>query len=227
MGLLSIQFSRNFEICKVVVVGVDNGLVWVPYKVRLPSCEGVDNGEKFFVVYVSILLCGVKSSGKESDGMELAFLIPLLKDGANSVNGGVAINCELIFESGLSQDRGSAYSIHKGGECYLVFVVPIKLPSFCTMSDKCVKRCGQHAKSTDVHAIEVQEAEKCLNFLQGRGSFLVLYALDFNQVHSDGVFLDNDTKVFHFGLFELAFLRFEVEVVYCEDAQDIVHHTMV
>ena len=34
--------------------------------------------------------------------MELAFLIPLLKDGANCVSGGVAINRELIFELGLS-----------------------------------------------------------------------------------------------------------------------------
>jgi hypothetical protein len=102
VSLLSIQFSRNFEICKVVVVGIDNGLMWVFYEVRSPSCESVYNSKKFLVIDVPISLCGIESSGKESDGVELAFLIPLLKDGADSVGGGVAINRELIFESGLS-----------------------------------------------------------------------------------------------------------------------------
>ena len=84
------------------MVGIDDGLVWVSYEVRSPSCESVDNGEKFFVVYVPVSLCGVKSLGKESDGVELAFLIPLLKDGADSVGRGVTIDCELVLESGLS-----------------------------------------------------------------------------------------------------------------------------
>ena len=83
------------------MVGIDDGLVWVSYEVWSPSRESVDNGEKFFVVDVPVSLCGVESSGKESDGVELAFLIPLLKDGADSVGGGVAINNELIFESRL------------------------------------------------------------------------------------------------------------------------------
>ena len=76
--------------------------MWVSYEVRPPSRESVDNSEKFFIVNVPVLLCGVESSGKESDGVELAFLIPLLKDGADSVGGGVTINHELVFESGLS-----------------------------------------------------------------------------------------------------------------------------
>ena len=84
------------------MIGIDDGFVRVPYEVWSPSREGVDNGEKFFVVYVPVPLSGVESSGKESDGMELAFLIPLLKDGADSVSGGVAIDRESVFESGLS-----------------------------------------------------------------------------------------------------------------------------
>ena len=84
------------------MVGVDDSLVRVPYEVRLPSHESMDNGKKFLVIDVPVPLHGVKSSGKESDGMKLAFLMPLLKDGADSVGRGVAINHELIFESGLS-----------------------------------------------------------------------------------------------------------------------------
>ena len=84
------------------MVGVDDGFVRVSYEVRSPGCESMDNGEKFFIIYVPVPLCGVEGSGKESDGVELAFLIPLLKDGANSVSGGVAIDRESIFESGLS-----------------------------------------------------------------------------------------------------------------------------
>ena len=84
------------------MVGVNDGFVRVSYEVWSPGCEGVDNGEKFFVVYIPVSLRGVESSGKESDGVELAFLILLLKDGADSVSGGVAIDRETVFESGLS-----------------------------------------------------------------------------------------------------------------------------
>ena len=86
--------------------------MWVSYKVWSPSHESVDNSEKFFVIYIPITLSGVESSGKESDGMELAFLIPLLKDGANSVSGGIAIDRKLVFEPRLSQDRSGANSVH-------------------------------------------------------------------------------------------------------------------
>ena len=101
-GLLSVQLSCNFEVCEIIVVGIDNSLVWISYKIRSPGCEGVNNGEKFFVVYVPVSLRGVECSGKESDGVKLAFLIPLLKDGADSVGGGVAIDRESVFEMGLS-----------------------------------------------------------------------------------------------------------------------------
>ena len=84
------------------MISVDNGFVWVSYEVWSPSCKGVYNGKKFLVVDVPVSLCSIESSGKESDGMELAFLIPLLKDGADSVGGGVATNYELIFKSRLS-----------------------------------------------------------------------------------------------------------------------------
>ena len=83
------------------MIGIDDGLVWVSYEVRSPGCESVYDGKKFLVVDVPISLCGIESSGKESNGVELAFLIPLLKDGANSVGRGIAIDRELIFKAGL------------------------------------------------------------------------------------------------------------------------------
>ena len=209
------------------MVGIDDGFVWVSYEVRLPSCESVNDGEKFFVIDVPILLRGIKSLGKESDGMEFAFLIPLLKDGTDSISGGVAINRELIFESRLSQDRGGANRVHQGVECGFKFIIPIKLPSFRTMSNKGIERCGQHAKVADIHAIKVQEAEESSNFLQGHGSFPILHTLDLDGVHGDGVFADDDAEILHFGLLELAFLGFQVKIVDCEDVQDIVDHTAV
>ena len=190
------------------MVGIDDSFMRVSYKVRSPSCESVDNGEKFFVVYIPVSLSGIESLGKESNGVELAFLIPLLKDGADSVGGGIAINRELVFKLGLSQDWGGTHHIHKGVECRFMFIVPIKLPSFHAVGHQCVERCGQHAESADIHAIEIQEAEECSNFLQSRRAFPVLHTLDFDQVHSDRVFLDNNTKVFDFSLFELALLGF-------------------
>ena len=84
------------------MVGIDDGLLWVSNEVRSPSREGVYDGKKFFVVDIPISLCGIEGSGKESNGVELAFLIPLLKDGANGISGGVAINCKPVFKAGLS-----------------------------------------------------------------------------------------------------------------------------
>jgi hypothetical protein len=170
----------------------------------------MDNSEKFFVVYVPVSLRGIESPGKESDGMELAFLIPLLKDGANSVSGGVAIDREAVLKAGLTKDGGGANGVHQGVERGFKFVVPIKLPPSCAMSNKRVEGCGQHAKVANIHAIKVQEAEECSNFLQGRGTFPILYALDFDRIHGNGVLADDDSEVLHFGLFELAFLGFEV-----------------
>ena len=84
------------------MIGIDEGFVWVSYKVRSPSHEGMDNGKKFLIVDVPVLLRGVKSSGKESDGVELAFLIPLLKDGTDGISRGITINRELVFKLRLS-----------------------------------------------------------------------------------------------------------------------------
>ena len=88
-------------------------------------------------------------------------------------------------------------------------------------------RNSQHAKSMDIHAIEIQEAKECLNFLQGRGLFPVLYALDFDRVHGDRIFSDDNAKVFNFDLLKLALLWFEIKIVDCKDAQHIVYYTMV
>ena len=84
------------------MIGIYDGLVRVPYEIRSPSRESVYNGEKFLVVDVPVSLCRIESSGKESNRVELAFLIPLLKDGANSVSGGVAVDRESVLKSGLS-----------------------------------------------------------------------------------------------------------------------------
>ena len=207
------------------MVGIDECLVWVPYEVWSPSRKGMDNSEKFFIVDVPVSLRGIESLGKESNRVELAFLIPLLKDGANSVSGGVTINRELVLKPGLSQNGGGPNSIYQGVECGFKLIVPVKLPSLGAMSNKCIERCGQHAKIVNIHAIEIQEAEECSNFLQSRESFPVLHTSDFDWVHGNGIFSDNNTEIFHFGLLELTFLRFEVEIIDCEDAQDIVHDT--
>ena len=138
----------------------------------------------------------------------------------------IEIRHRLRLELGRN-NGGSADSIDQSVECRFEFIVPVKLPSFSAESNQHVERCGQHAEVTNIHAIEIQEAEERSNFLQRRGSFPIFYTLDFDRVHGNGVFPDNNTEIFHFGLFELAFLRFEVEIVDCKDAQDIVHYTAV
>ena len=67
------------------MVGVDEGFVRVPYEVWSPGRESMYDGKQFFVIDIPISLCGIESLGKESNRVELAFLIPLLKDGTDSV----------------------------------------------------------------------------------------------------------------------------------------------
>jgi hypothetical protein len=76
------------------------------------------------------------------------------------------------------------------------------------VSYKHIERCGQDAKSVNIHLTEIQKAKEWPNFLQGCGSFSVLHALDFDWVHGDGVLVDDHTKVFHFSDFKLALLGF-------------------
>ena len=145
--------------------------------------------------------------------MELAFLTLLLKDGADSVSGGVAINNKRIFESGLTKDRGRANSVHKGLKGGFVFVFPMEFATFGAKRDKCIERGGQSAEIPNVHAIEVEETEESPQFTKGRGSLPVLNAVDFDRVHGDAVFTDDDAEILHFCNFKLALLRFKVEVV--------------
>ena len=159
--------------------------------------------------------------------MELAFLTLLLKDGANRVSGGVAINNERVLEAGLTKDRGRANGIYKGLKGGFVFVFPIKFASFGTKRDERVKGGGQSAEVANVHAIEVEKAQECPQFAKGCGSFPIFDAIDFDRVHGDAVFTDNDAEVLHFCNFELAFLRFKVEVVIGQNAQYIVNNMSV
>ena len=137
------------------MVSIHDGFVGAFYKVWSSNCESMDYSKKFLVVDVPVPLCGVESLGKESDRMELAFLIPLLKDSTNRKGRGITVNDELFFKLGLVQDRGSADSVDKGLECGIMFIIPVKLPSLCAMGNKHVEWCGQDAKSANVHPIKV------------------------------------------------------------------------
>jgi hypothetical protein len=92
--------------------------------------------------------------------VELAFLTPLLKDGAKSVGGGVAINNEGVFETRLSEDGGGADGVNESVKCGFVFVVPMKSATFSAMGYECVEWGRKHAEIANVHAIEVEEPKE-------------------------------------------------------------------
>ena len=89
--------------------------------------------------------------------MELAFLTLLLKDGADSVSGGVAIDNEGIFEAGLAEDRGRTNSINKRLKGRFVFIFPVEFATLSAKRDKCIERGSEGAKIPNVHAIEIEE----------------------------------------------------------------------
>jgi hypothetical protein len=74
--------------------------------------------------------------------VELAFLTLLLKDGADGVSGGVAINNERVLEARLTKDRGRADGIHKCLKGGFVFVFPMKFATLGAKRDERVKGGG-------------------------------------------------------------------------------------
>ena len=92
--------------------------------------------------------------------MKLAFLTPLLKDGAKSVSGGVAINDEGFFEAWLSEDRSGANGIDESVKCGFVFVVPVEPAAFSTVGNECIEWGHEHAEVANIHAIKVEKTKK-------------------------------------------------------------------
>ena len=92
--------------------------------------------------------------------MELAFLTPLLKNGAESISGGVTIKDKGFLKTWLSKNGGGAYGVNEGVKHGFVFIVPVKLATFSAVGDKRIKRGGEHAEVTNVHSVEVEETEK-------------------------------------------------------------------
>ena len=93
--------------------------------------------------------------------MELAFLTLLLKDGAYSICGGVAVDHEWVFEAWLTKDGGRANGIDKGLKGGFVFVLPVEFTTFGTKCNKRIKRGGEKAEVLNVHAIKVEKTQEC------------------------------------------------------------------
>jgi hypothetical protein len=92
--------------------------------------------------------------------MELAFLTLLLKDGAQSISGGVAIDNEGFLKTGLPENWGGTNGVNKSVKRGFVFVVPMESAAFSAVGDECIKWGGEHAEIADIHAVEVEETEK-------------------------------------------------------------------
>jgi hypothetical protein len=92
--------------------------------------------------------------------MELAFLTPLLKNGAESVSGGIAINDKGFLKAWLAKDGGGANRIDEGVKHGSMFIVPVELATLSAMGHERVKRGGEHAKTVDIHSVEIEKAKK-------------------------------------------------------------------
>ena len=95
--------------------------------------------------------------GKKSDGVELAFLTPLLKDGAKSVSGGITIDDEGFIKTWLTKDGGGADGVDEGIKGGFVFVFPMELAPFCTMGNEHIEWGGEHTEIANIHAVEVEK----------------------------------------------------------------------
>ena len=92
--------------------------------------------------------------------MELAFLTPLLKNGAESISGGVTIDDKRFLKAWLSEDGGGADCVNKSVERGFVLIIPVKSAAFCAVGHKHVEQGGEHAEVADVHSVEIEKAEE-------------------------------------------------------------------
>ena len=124
--------------------------------------------------------------------MELAFLTLLLKDGAYSVCGGVAINHEWVLETWLAKDQGGANGVDKGLKCGFMFVLPVEFTTLGAKRDKRIERGCEEAEVSNVHAVKVEKSQECAQFSKGRRPFPIFDAINLDWVHGDAIFADND-----------------------------------
>jgi hypothetical protein len=61
--------------------------------------------------------------------------------------------------------------------------------------------------------------------LECRRPFPVFDTIDFDRVHGDAIFANDNTKIFNFSSFELAFLGFKVKVIVSQDLEDIIDNS--
>ena len=66
-----------------------------------------------------------------------------------------------------------------------------------------------------------------MKFPKGCRPFPILNTVDFDGVHGDVIFTDNDAEVFDFRDFKLALLRFEVEIIFGQDAKYVIDNPSV
>ena len=92
--------------------------------------------------------------------MELAFLTPLLKDGADHVGRGIAINNERVLKLGLMKDQGCTDSVDEGLKCRFMFVFPMKPATFCTMCHESVEWGCEHAEVSNIHAVKIKKTKE-------------------------------------------------------------------
>ena len=124
--------------------------------------------------------------------MELAFLTPLLKNSAESVGGGVAIDDKRFIKLWLSKDRGGANSVDKSVKGRFVFVIPMEFTPLHAVGNKGVKWGGEHTEMMDVHVVKVEKSQKGMEFSQSYGSLPVFDAIYFHWVHGNAILADDN-----------------------------------
>ena len=98
----------SFEVSQVVVVSVDDGVVDVPNEVGSPNLEGVDNSKKFFIVYISILLCCIECVKEEGNWVQFILLVSLLEDHSYCISEGIAVYDEGVIKMWLLENQSRA-----------------------------------------------------------------------------------------------------------------------
>ena len=75
--------------------------------------------------------------------------------------------------------------------------------------------------------IEIKESKEGVKFVEGGGSFPLLYTVDLDRIHGNAIFADDDAEVLDFRNFKLTFLRFEVQVIVGQYLENVVHNLTV
>ncbi|KAG6894983.1 hypothetical protein C0992_003658 [Termitomyces sp. T32_za158] len=217
-SLAMVELLGRPEVFQVLVVCPNFKLVPRTFQEVTPLLQGPDDGQHLIVVNLVIVFHGIEAFGVEGHRVPLLVLRGLLRQDCTSCEvRAVGLDAERTVVVGEDEDRLGGDGRLQSIKSPLLCIPPG--PSYVLSSEVKQQPCVV-GEVLDEPLVEVGEPQEGLYFLLVLGLWLLGYASHLHGVQLRHAMRDDQPKILDAGLFKLALLRFEVELVQAETIQD-------